>query len=95
MCVLCRNIDSRVAAGTPELRFGARGKGVALPLVQISKRPGTQVVRADALPYRLAAVIVSGLNKVGLLRHMLVWYKMSSCMCPATCQHMPVGMPHS
>ena len=38
-----RTEDSRERTGTPDLRYGARTRGVALPLVQMSRRAGTQV----------------------------------------------------
>ena len=37
---------------------------MAIPLGGVSRRSGTQLVKADVVPFQLTALLIGGLNKV-------------------------------
>ncbi len=56
---------ARARDGAPELRFGARGRGAAVPVQPLPASLARRVRDARRLEYDIAATVVAGLAKVG------------------------------
>jgi len=56
---------ARARDGAPELRFGARGRGAAVPVQPLPAGLARRVRDARRLEYDVAAAVVAGLAKVG------------------------------